>query len=86
MKPIKALHSLHSKQLNMPNNFEDLQAIYISALICTYSITYARYYDHKILEFRKLIMKDPSFSSKILNCFFVTKFQNHSSKYDHGLI
>jgi hypothetical protein len=48
---IKALHSLHSKRLNMPDNFEDLQPTHIAELICTNPITCARYYDHRTSEF-----------------------------------
>jgi hypothetical protein len=83
---IKALHSLHSKRLNMLDNFEDLQPTHIAELICTDPITCARYYDHRTSEFRKLIMKDSTFFGEVQDFFFVTEFQNRGSEHDHGLI
>jgi len=57
---IKALNTLHAKNLNLPNKIEDLQSINITKLIHNDPITCARYYDHKTSCFHTLFNKDPS--------------------------
>jgi hypothetical protein len=83
---IKALNTLHVKKLNLPNKIEDLQSINITKLIHNDPITCARYYDHKTSCFHTLFNKDPSICGQVCDLCFVTKFQNHGSEHDHGLL
>ncbi len=55
---IKVLQTLHASRLSFPNIMEDLQSVHITKLIWIDPITCAKYYDHKISCFHKLITKD----------------------------
>jgi hypothetical protein len=83
---IKALHTLHAKNLNLLNKIENLQSIHITKLICNDPMTCARYYDYKTSCFCTLFNKDPSIFEQVCDFFFVTKFQICGNEHDHGLL
>jgi len=49
-------------------------------------ITCVKHYDHSTSCFRKVITKDHYFLGNISNFLFITEFQNHGRKHDHGLL
>jgi hypothetical protein len=58
----------------------------IDYLIIKDPMTCTRYYRHIINTLRQLICYDETFFGKILDYFFVTKFQNRGNEHDHALL
>jgi hypothetical protein len=83
---IKALHTLHASKLNFPNKIKDLQSLHIVKLIWSDPIICVRYYNHKTSSFHKFVTNDHYLFGHIFIFYFVTKFQNHKNKHDHGLL
>jgi hypothetical protein len=49
-------------------------------------VTCTRYYRHIINALNHLICHEETFFRKVVDYYFVTKFQNRGSKHEHGLL
>ena len=69
----------------MPDFFSR-ESTHIAELIRSDPITCALYYNHRLLEFRKLLIKEASIMGKVIDFFFVTEFQARGNEHDHAVI
>ena len=81
---LKALYELNANALKLPD-FSSLESTHIAELIRSDPVTCALYYNHRSLEFRKLLIKKASIIRKIID-FFVNVFQARGSEHDRAVI
>ncbi len=83
---LQCLYDFNNKKLGLDAQFDKLEMKRIVNLIWFDLIRCARYYDPYMKYFRKLWMNDDTIFEPLFDFFFVTKFQNHGSEHDHGLL
>jgi hypothetical protein len=83
---ISSLHMLNKKYMDILENFDELEYKHMGDLVQSNLATCAHYYNHCMVAFCNLKIKNSSIFGKVNDFNFVIEFQNRGSEHDHSLL